>query len=229
MKCFDPKYNALPKTEIHVHLEGAIRTSTIIDLARQHNLPLPSFDVPTLNSHVKVYEQLHSLGAVLEAFAIAQNSIASVDAVERIAWEMFEDSHAQNIKLLEVRFSPDWAFKGHQLDWDRCLEAILRAKKRATEKFGIAIGLIAITSRSMGVESCEKTVDWAIRHRDHIHGIDLADCEAAHPIRDFIQPVLRAKDAGLKLTVHSGEDTPLRLLWTRSRQCNPTASDTERT
>ncbi len=44
MKNFDPRYNDIPKTEIHCHLEGAIRTSTLIDVARQYNLPLPSFD-----------------------------------------------------------------------------------------------------------------------------------------------------------------------------------------
>jgi adenosine deaminase len=207
VKCFDPKYNALPKTEIHCHLEGAIRTQTIIDIAREHGVELPSYDAGELNHHVKVYDQLHSLGAVLEAFAIAQNSIASISAVRRIAREMFEDAHAQNIKLLEVRFSPDWAFSGHRLHWDAALEAILAAQAEAEEKFGMVIGLIAISSRSMGLPSCEKTVDWAIRNREHIHAIDLADCEADCPIKDFAAPVLRAQDAGLKVTVHSGEDT----------------------
>jgi len=208
LKCFDPKYNSLPKAEIHCHLEGAIRTQTIIEIAREHNLQLPACDVAALNQHVKVLDQLQSLNAVLEAFRIAQNSIASVAAVERIAWEMFEDAHLQNVRLLEVRFSPDWAFSGHQLNWDESLEAILRAKERAVSQFGMAIGLIAITSRSMGLESCEKTVNWAIRHKQQIHAIDLADGEAEYPIHDFAREVLRAQDAGLKVTVHSGEDTP---------------------
>ena len=208
MKNFDLKYNKIPKTELHVHLEGSIRTATIIDIAKEYNLDLPAYDVESLNPHVKVYDQWESLDAVLEAFNIAQRSIASPQVFERIAWEFFEDSARQNIKLLEVRFSPDWAFNGHDLDWDLALDGILRAQKRAEEEFGMAIGLIAITSRSMGVESCEKTVDWAIRHRDKICGIDLADSEAQHPISEFVHPVLRAKDAGLGITIHSGEDTP---------------------
>jgi adenosine deaminase len=208
MKCFDPKYNRLPKAELHCHLEGAIRTATIIDIAREHGLKLPAYDVAGLDPHVKVYDQLEHLRAVLEAFGIARNSIASPAVVERIADELFEDANAQNIKLLEVRFSPDWAFSGHKLDWDEALQGILRAKERATQKFGMAVGLIAITSRSMGYASCEKTVDWAIRWKDHICGIDLADSETDHPISEFVRPVLRAKEAGLKVTVHSGEDTP---------------------
>jgi adenosine deaminase len=208
VKCFDQKYTDLPKAELHCHLEGAIRTATIIDIAREYGLRLPAYDVATLDPHVKVLQQLKDLQSVLEAFDIARNSIASPTVVERITWELFEDAARQNIKLLEVRFSPDWAFTGHALDWDESLEGILRAKRKATAQFGMAIGLIAIASRSVGVRSCEKTVDWAINCKEHIHGIDLADGEAEHPIKGFIKPVLRAKDAGLKVTVHSGEDTP---------------------
>jgi adenosine deaminase len=208
MKCFDPIYNDIPKVELHCHLEGAIRTATILDIARQHALELPAWEVETLDPHVKVYEQMRDLHAVLEAFAIFQNSITSPQAVERIAWELLEDSNRQNIRLLEVRFSPDWAFSGHNVDWDAALAGILRAKARAETEFGMAIGLIAITSRGLGAESCERTVDWAIRQREHIHGIDLADSESVHPIREFVRPVMRAKEAGLRVTVHSGEDTP---------------------
>lgn len=208
MKIFDSRYNDIPKIEIHCHLEGAIRTQTILDIAREYNLHLPSYDVDELDKHIKVLDQMRDLHAVLEAFAIFQNSIASPAVVERIAWELFEDSARQNIKLFEVRFSPDWAFHGHNLDWDEALEGILRAKERAERQFDMAIGLIAITSRSMGPGSCAKTVDWSIRHRDHILGIDLADSERDFPLREFLPPVRKAEEAGLKLTIHTGEDTP---------------------
>jgi adenosine deaminase len=208
MQIFDPKYNDLPKAELHCHLEGAIRTQTLIDIALQYGLALPSYDAAELNRHVKIYDQFRDLQSVLAAFAIFQNSIVSAEVVERIAWELFEDAARQNIKLFEVRFSPDWAFSGHNLDWDEALAGILRAKEKAERQFEMAIGLIAITSRGMGPGSCDKTVDWAIRWKEAIQGIDLADGEAQHPIREFVKPVLRAKAAGLKLTVHSGEDTP---------------------
>jgi adenosine deaminase len=208
MKCFDPKYNILPKAEIHLHLEGAIRTQTIIDIARENSLTLPSYDPAELDKHIKVYDQMRDLHAVLEAFSIFQNSITSPKVVERIAWELFEDSARQNIKLLEVRFSPDWAFHGHNLDWDLCLEGLLRAQERAERELDMAIGYIAITSRSMGPESCIRTVDWAIRRRKDIIGIDLADSEEIYPIREFVKPVMKAREAGLKITIHSGENTP---------------------
>ncbi len=208
MKNFDPQYNSIPKTEIHIHLEGSIRTQTIIDVAKEYNLSLPAYEVSELDKHVKVYDQMRDLHAVLKAFDIFQNSITSPQVVERIAWELFEDSAKQNIKLFEVRFSPDWAFHGHNLNWDACLEGLLRAKARAEKEFDMAIGYIVITSRSMGAESCIKTVDWTIRHREHFIGVDLADSEKVFPLREFIKPIMKAKEAGLKVTIHSGEDTP---------------------
>jgi adenosine deaminase len=208
MKNFDPKYNDIPKTEIHCHLEGAIRTQTILEIAQEYNLQLPTYDVRELDRHVKVYDQMQNLEAVLRAFAIFQNSITSPEVVERIAWELFEDSAKQNIKLFEVHFSPDWAFHGHNLDWDACLEGLLRAKERAETEFDMAIGYIAITSRSMGPESCVRTVAWSIRHQDQILGIDLADSERDFPLREFLPSVGKAKEAGLKVTIHTGEDTP---------------------
>ena len=221
MKNFDPKYNNIPKIEIHCHLEGAIRTQTILDIAREYGLQLPSYDVRELDRHVKVLDQMRDLHTVLEAFAIFQNSITSPEVVERIAWELFEDSARQNIRLFEVRFSPDWAFRGHSLDWDQALEGILRAKERAEREFDMAIGLIAITSRSLGPESCVRTVDWAIRQREHILGIDLADSERDFPLVEFIPPVRKAKDAGLKVTIHTGEDTPASFVKETIELANP--------
>jgi adenosine deaminase len=126
----------------------------------------------------------------------------------KITYELCQDSSRQNTRLLEIRFSPDWAFSGHNLDWDQALFAIQRAQQRARSEFGLQTALIAITSRSLGERSCEKTVDWVIQHTDAIQGIDLADNEQDNPISRFVHPVLRARNAGVKITVHSGEDTP---------------------
>lgn len=221
MKNFDPKYNAIPKTEIHIHLEGAIRTQTIIDIAKEHKLSLPAYEVSELDKHVKVYDQMRDLQAVLEAFDIFQRSIASPEIVERIAWELFEDAAKQNIKLFEVRFSPDWAFHGHNLDWDACLEGLVRAKSRAEAEFDMAIGYIAITSRSMGPPSCVKTVDWAIRHKQHILGVDLADSERDFPLREFVPSLRKAQAAGLKVTIHTGEDSPAAFVRETIELANP--------
>ncbi len=208
MKCFDNKYNTINKTEIHCHLGGSIRTATIIDIAREHNLDLPSRNESELNKYVKVYRQMKDLESVLRAFGISQKSFASPKTVERIAYELFEDAAAQNIRIFEMRFSPDWAFSAHNLHWNDVLDSISAAKERAENEFDMMIGLITISSRGMGTESCRKTIDWTIKNKDIIQGIDLADGEDQYPIKLFKEYVLKAKEAGLMVTVHSGENTP---------------------
>ncbi len=221
MKNFDPRYNDLPKIEIHCHLEGAIRTGTLIEIAKEYGLPLPAHQVDELDRHVKVLEQWRDLHAVLGAFAIAQNALTSPEVVERIAWELFEDAARQNIRIFEVRFSPDWAFSAHDVDWDAALEGILRSKSRAERELDMAIGLIAITSRSRGPESCVRTVEWAMRRRTDIQGIDLADSERDFPLADFMPSIERAKAAGLKVTIHTGEDTPASFVTETIRAAQP--------
>ncbi len=224
MKNFAAQYNDLPKTELHCHLEGAIRTATIIDIARQYDLPLPSYAVSELDRHVKVFDQWRDLHAVLEAFGIARDCFVAPEVAERIAWELFEDSAAQNIKLFELRFSPDWAFSRHNLDWDAALDGILRARARAEREFGMAIGLIAITSRSLGPDSCARTVAWSVRHAGEILGIDLADSERDFPLADFLPSIRKARQAGLKLTIHTGEDTPASFVVDTIRLASPDRS-----
>ncbi|MCG8570722.1 MAG: adenosine deaminase [Spirochaetes bacterium] len=208
MKCFESKYNDIYKTELHCHLEGAIRTATIIDVAKQYKINLPSYEEAILNQSVKVYDQLKDLQSVLNAFGIAQNTFVSEKVAGRIAYEVFEDAGKQNIKLFEVRFSPDWAFCKHQLDWDKAFESILMAKSKAEQDFDMAIGIIVIASRGMGLPSCEKTFNWAKNWKKNILAIDLADSEAQFPIHHFKNQVMKAKEAGFKVTIHSGEDTP---------------------
>jgi adenosine deaminase len=208
LKSFESKYNEIPKIELHCHLEGSVRTETMIDLAKDHPINLPTHKLTELDQIVKIREQLSDLKSVLRAFSIFQACMASEEAVERITYELCEDASNQNIKLLEIRFSPDWAFSGHNLDWDLALEGITSAQKRAFKDFGIYTGLIAISSRGMGLASCEKTINWATRHKDVIQGIDLADNEMEHPIHEFVHAVEKAKEAGLMVTVHSGEESP---------------------
>lgn len=221
MKNFAAQYNDLAKTELHCHLEGAIRTGTIIDIARQYDLPLPSYEAAELDRHVKVLDQWRDLHAVLEAFGIARNCFVAAEVAERIAWELFQDAAAQHIKLFEVRFSPDWAFSQHHLDWDAALDGILRSRLRAERELGMAIGLVAITSRSLGPDSCARTVDWSVRRAGDILGIDLADSERDFPLTDFLPSIRKARAAGLKLTIHTGEDTPASFVVDTIRLASP--------
>ena len=195
---------ALPKVELHRHLEGAVRLQTIIDLYREAGHPLTARTPEELAPEAQVLRPLNSLAEVLTYFGVAQEAFRDYAAVERIAFEAVEDLATDNVRLAELRFSPEFVCTPFALDWDRALEAMLAGIARAGD-LDVAVGLIAIVSRSYGIESAERTVQFALRNREHLVGFDLADDELDHPASLFTGVLAPIREAGIPLTAHYGE------------------------
>jgi len=200
-------HRRFPKVELHRHLEGSLRLPTLIELADQHGCVLPAHTPETLRPFAQVDRPMGSLEEVLAAFGLFQDAFRSLAAVERITEEAVEDAAIDGIRLLELRFSPGFMAQPAGLDWDEMMGAVLRGVEKARSNHTIAVGLIAIASRSLGPESAKETVAFALNWREHLVGFDLADAEEAWPARDFA-PVLRPLHAvDFPITVHSGENT----------------------
>ena len=144
---------------------------------------------------------------VLAAFDTFQRAFVSPEVAERLAYEAVEDAAKENVRLLELRFSPEFMAAPHQQDPDALTAAVIRGARRAEREHDVAVGLIVIVSRSHGPESGERTADLALRFREELCGFDLADDEVRFPSQVFAEPVRRVREAGLSITVHSGEAT----------------------
>lgn len=199
-------YAAFPKIELHRHLEGSLRLGTLIALARAHGRDLPAWTEQGLRPHAQVLAPMGSLQEVLDAFDLFQDAFRSVAAVERMTYEAVEDAALDGVRLLELRFSPGFMAQPGGLDWDAMMEGILAGVARARERHHIAVGLIAIVSRSLGPQSAHETVDFALNWRRDLVGFDLADAEDAWPV-DAFAPALEPLHAiHMPITVHSGEN-----------------------
>jgi adenosine deaminase len=196
---------ALSKVDLHRHLEGAIRLSTIIDIYRDAGEPLSEATPEELAPRAQVLRPMASLEEVLSFFSIAQGALRSYDIVERITYEAVEDLAADNVRLAELRFSPDFMCRPAGLDWDGAMDAVVAGVGRARSEHDVSVGLIAIVSRSYGLDSARRTVEFALRHREHLVGFDLADDELAWPAREFVGVLGPLREAGLPLTAHYGE------------------------
>jgi len=196
---------ALPKVELHRHLEGAIRLSTIIDLSREAGVPLPADTPEELAAHALIRQPVRDLEDALARFAIAQNSVRSYEAVRRISFEAVEDLAAENVSLAELRFSPEFMCAPGGLDWDGAMEAVLEGVEGATAGRDLVVGLVAIFSRDYGMESAVNTVAFALRNRDQLVGFDVAGTEVGYRPGNYAEVLGPVRDAGLPLTVHYGE------------------------
>jgi len=198
---------AMPKVELHRHLEGCVRIPTIIRTALRHNIKLPTFEAAELTKIVKLSGPMGSLSEVLKMFEIAQSVFVSYGAIEEITRQALEDAYKkENIRLLELRYSPDFMLKGKDLDWQKTLEVIASAIRSFQSKHPVFAGIIVIASRSYGMDSVLKTIDFAAKNKALIAGFDFADDEINYPASLYTEAVKKLHEAGIPLTVHSGEE-----------------------
>ncbi len=191
----------LPKVELHRHLEGSIPVPLTLAWSKKYHLPLPPSE-PEKNIQVKTPMPLPK---VLERLFYQQRCFQDRESVETLTYEVLKDIALDNIKLIELRFSPGFMAEPKNLPFDMIMEATLSAKERAEKDFNMEVGFILISSRDLGNDICEETVDLAIRWKKEIVGIDLAGDETNFPPELFEKPFQRAHKEGLFITAHSGE------------------------
>jgi len=95
----------MPKAELHVHLDGSLRTSTMVELAAERSVPLPTDDPVALYDYM-VVDDARNLEDYLERFHLTLSLMQDAEGIERIAYELIEDHANENVRYVEVRFSP---------------------------------------------------------------------------------------------------------------------------
>ena len=207
----------LPKIDLHLHLDGAVRTTTIIDLAREQDKLLPSLDPARLNRYVRVSPSCSSLSEFLSTFEVFSDLLKSPEAIERITREAWEDLAKDNVIYAEVRFAP--VLNISELSDSRprikaVIEAAVRGLKAGKKKTGVEGALILCCYRGFDPEYARQTVELALEVNQEnerrneappICGIDLAGDESRYGCREFKEAFALASENGLPATVHAGE------------------------
>ena len=118
----DPNF---PLIELHRHLDGNVRLETVIDLARQHNLPLPAWDVEGLRPYIQVIDPQLGVMAFIDKFKWFTGVLVDFEACRRISYENVEDAYQEGIDYIELRFSPWFMGEPHALDTEGIVEAVI--------------------------------------------------------------------------------------------------------
>lgn len=208
----------LPLTDIHRHLDGNIRPQTILDLGRQHNLSLPASTLDALIPHVQVTSNEPDLVSFLSKLDWGVKVLASLDACRRVAYENVEDAANNGLHYVELRFSPGYMAMTHQLPVEGVVEAVIAGVCEGCRDFNVEARLIGIMSRTFGETACLRELDALLAHRDGITALDLAGDELGFPGSLFLSHFNRARDAGLRITVHAGEAAGPDSIWQAIRE-----------
>jgi adenosine deaminase len=215
---------ALPLIDLHRHLDGNVRLETILDLGRQHNLPLPAWDLEGLRPHVQVVESpggeaaLPSVMAFIAKFEWMMEVLVDYDACRRVAYENVEDVLREGIDYTELRFSPWFMAERHDLDPAGVVEAVVDGVESGARDLGAKVKLIGIISRTYGQDAGWQELGALLRRREGIVALDLAGDEANWPGERFVEHFGQARDAGWQITVHAGESAGPESIWQAIRE-----------
>jgi adenosine deaminase len=208
----------LPLIDLHRHLDGNVRLSTILELAQSHNLPLPADNLEELRPHIQVSEPETDILAYFQKFTWMVSIFADTAACWRVAYENVVDAHAEGIDYIELRFSPWFMAEPHQLNPAEVVEAVVDGVRAAVNHLkNIQVNLIGIISRTYGVEIGYKELAALLTQQDAIAGLDLAGDEANFPAEWFVPHFNKARDAGWGITVHAGESAGTESIWSALR------------
>ncbi len=195
---------SLPKTDLHVHLDGSLRPATLLELARERGIELPAWDPEELAAYMHVTDA-GDLVDYLERFRITLAVLQDEEAIERVAYELGADAAAENVRYMEARFSPALNTE-RGLSLEQVVDASLRGFRAAERDFPIRIGLILCGIRNFSPAVTMALADLAVAYKgEGVVALDLAGPENNHPPADHREAFERVARANMPVTVHAGE------------------------
>jgi len=195
----------LPKTDLHVHLDGSLRLSTMLELAEEQGISLPGDDPETLAKALHCGEHAGSLVEYLKAFDTTLKVLQTADALYRVAYELCEDAAAENVRYMEVRYSPMLHTRGG-LRLTSVVEAVLTGLWDAQKAHGIVANAILCGIRNISPESSFEMAQLAVAYKNRgVVAFDLAGAEYDHPAKHHLRAFKLVRDNNIAVTIHAGE------------------------
>jgi adenosine deaminase len=209
----------MPKVLLHDHLDGGLRPRTVIELAREYGVELPTNDERELEEWFHKGAMVGNLSQYLEGFAVTCSVMQRPEALARVAEEMIEDVAADGIAYVETRFSPLFhTEKG--LRHDQVLEAVIKGLERGREAHGVRWGVILCAMRSMDPMTSLAIAELAVAYRNRgVVGFDLAGDEMGHPPKHHLEAFHFVQRENFNITVHAGEAFGKESIWQALQFC----------
>jgi adenosine deaminase len=196
---------ALPKTDLHVHLDGSLRPSTLLDLAEQKKVALPFRTPRDLSRAFSRLASGVSLPEYLKAFDWTLSVLQDKASLERVAFELAEDAHAESVRYMEVRYCPALHTR-KRLSMEETVEAVRTGLRRAERAYGIRTGTIVCGIRHLSPRLSVRLADLAAAYYGKgVVGFDLAGAERDYPAKAHRRAFDRVRKHHVNITVHAGE------------------------
>lgn len=209
----------IPKVELHDHLDGGVRPTTIVDLAGEHGISLPASTPEELAEWFHRGADRKSLALYLEGFGVTVAVMQTAEALERIARETMEDLAADNVVYAEVRFAPiQHLEKG--LNLEQVVEAVLKGLKAGSRTTGTKFGLLLCAMRHQDASVSLEIAELAVAFREEgVVGFDIAGDEYGHPPKRHLDAFQYIRNRNFNITIHAGEAFGPESIWQAVQIC----------
>lgn len=198
-------YLQLPKIDLHCHLDGSIRPQTVLDLANEQGITLPSNDVEEIRDLMIAPEDCPNLVDYLARFELPVSVMQTAESIERISFELFEDAALENVKYLEVRFGPQLHTE-QGLNYEQIIGAAVSGMKRAEEKYDIKGNYILSMLKFLPQDTIYQVIDAGEQYLNNgVVAIDLAGSELDGFCSEYVDVIKYGRDKGYHVTIHAGE------------------------
>lgn len=193
----------LPKAELHLHIEGSLEPELLFALAERNGVAIPFASVEAVRAAYSFSNLQDFLDIYYQGMAVLQTEQDFHD----LTWAYLERAHADAVRHVEIFFDP----QGHTergVAFETVLNGIESALRQGEARLGITWRLIMCFLRHLSEAEAEATLDQAMHHLDRIHGVGLDSSELGHPPSKFARVFARAREHGLHVTAHAGEEGP---------------------
>ena len=196
---------ALPKTDLHCHLDGSLRIGTILELAEQQEVALPANTPEGLARALHQGQVCRSLEEYLTAFEVTLAVLQTEDALCRAAYELALDAAAENVRYLEVRYSPVLHTR-RGLKPTSIVDAVLKGLRAARRETGIKSNVIVCGIRHIDPATSLRLAELAVAYKNKgVKGFDLAGAEYDFPAKDHKAAFQLILNNNVNVTIHAGE------------------------
>ncbi len=193
----------LPKAELHLHLEGSLEPEMMFELAKRNNIKIPFNTV----EEVRAAYSFNNLQEFLDIYYQGAQVLINEQDFYDLTWAYLLRMKADNCKHVEVFFDPQ-THTDRGIDFDIVINGINRALNDGKNELGISSFLIMCFLRHLSEEEAFKTLSVAMPHLSKIKAVGLDSSEIGHPPSKFANVFKSAKDLGLKIVAHAGEEGP---------------------
>ena len=194
---------AMPKAELHIHIEGSLEPELIFALAQRNNVQLAYPSVEALRA-AYAFTDLQSF---LDIYYAGASVLLTQEDFHDMAWAYLTKAAAENVLHAEIFFDPQ-THTARGVPMDTVIHGLKRATDRARRELGVSASLILCFLRHLSEEEALQTLEAALPYREHFIGVGLDSSERGHPPEKFARVFARCRELGLRLVAHAGEEGP---------------------